>query len=154
MTEWLKSEGEHVAQGQPLVTIEAAKAVETVDAPASGILAAIHVREGQTVPVRTLLCTIVEWDEPAQATGLIWPPSLPRTQTELPAERHIDSAAAGNATPVARRIAEAHGLEISRIRGSGRGGQIVHADVLSALAEVQTVPIWFRLYRWNRVRAG
>ncbi len=141
VTEWLKSEGEHVAQGQPLVTIEAAKAVETVDAPASGILAVIHVREGQTVPVRTLLCTIVESDEPAQATGSTLAAEPAPHPDTASGERLIASASAGNATPVARRLAEAHGLEIGRIRGSGRGGQIVHADVLSALAEVQTAPI-------------
>lgn len=50
---WLKREGEIVAQGEPLVEIETAKATQEVEAPAAGTLVKILLAEGQTAPVNT-----------------------------------------------------------------------------------------------------
>jgi pyruvate/2-oxoglutarate dehydrogenase complex dihydrolipoamide acyltransferase (E2) component len=57
---WLKSEGEAVAQGETLVEIETAKALQEVVAPASGRLAQIHVPVGETAAVNTTLGMIEE----------------------------------------------------------------------------------------------
>src|SRR3954452_17393694 len=55
---WLKQEGDAVAEGEPLVEVEAAKVTSEVEAESSGVLARILVAEGETVPVRTPLCII------------------------------------------------------------------------------------------------
>ena len=55
---WLKSEGDVVAEGEPIVEIESAKAVEQAPAPESGLLVKILVPEGQTVETYTTLAVI------------------------------------------------------------------------------------------------
>jgi pyruvate/2-oxoglutarate dehydrogenase complex dihydrolipoamide acyltransferase (E2) component len=58
VAEWLKAEGDTVAEGDPLVEIEAAKANETVEAPVAGVLTRIVAAEGETVPVREVIAII------------------------------------------------------------------------------------------------
>lgn len=53
VTQWLKSEGDVVVEGEPLVEIETAKATQAVEAPASGRLSKILVVQGETVPVNS-----------------------------------------------------------------------------------------------------
>jgi pyruvate/2-oxoglutarate dehydrogenase complex dihydrolipoamide acyltransferase (E2) component len=55
---WLKAIGEHVRQGEPIVEIETAKALQEVEAPVSGTVAAILVAEGETAAVNTSLAEI------------------------------------------------------------------------------------------------
>lgn len=57
---WLKEPGDPVVEGEPLVEIETAKTVETLEAPASGTLAEIVVPEGQEVEIYTVLAIIEE----------------------------------------------------------------------------------------------
>jgi len=59
---WLKTVGDRVHQGDVLVEVETAKAVQEVAAPTSGIVAEIFVKEGETIPVNTTLATIAEID--------------------------------------------------------------------------------------------
>lgn len=58
ITRWLKREGEQVAQGEPLVEIETAKATQEVEAPASGTLVKILLQEGQSAAVSTEIAVI------------------------------------------------------------------------------------------------
>lgn len=58
VTRWLKSRGDVVVEGEPLVEIETAKATQEVEAPVGGVLTDILVAEGETVPVNTALATI------------------------------------------------------------------------------------------------
>jgi pyruvate dehydrogenase E2 component (dihydrolipoamide acetyltransferase) len=60
IAKWLKAEGDRVQEGEPIVEVETAKAVQELEAPASGILARIIVPEEETVPVRELLAIITE----------------------------------------------------------------------------------------------
>ena len=134
VVEWLKKEGEHLSRGDALVTIEAAKAVETMEAPVSGLLAIIHVQPGQTVPVRTVLCTIGELSptmaesgetKPDEASSLqSSPPRSVRSEVETPELK---------VSPVARRLAEGWRIDLGQIRGSGPGGRILQSDVRRAI---------------------
>ena len=58
VTRWLKSEGERVNKGEPIVEIETAKATQEVEAPVSGTLAKILVAQGETAPVNTDIAVI------------------------------------------------------------------------------------------------
>lgn len=60
IVEWLKAEGDAVAEGEPLVEVEAAKAVEVVDAPVSGVLAKILAQPEDVVEVRAVIALIAE----------------------------------------------------------------------------------------------
>lgn len=57
---WLRSVGEHVQRGEPLVEIETAKATQEVESPVSGTLVQILLREGQTAAVNTDIAVIEE----------------------------------------------------------------------------------------------
>lgn len=58
VTEWLKKVGDEVTEDEPLAEVEAEKVTETLEAPESGTLAEILVKEGQTAEVRTVLAII------------------------------------------------------------------------------------------------
>jgi len=60
IAKWLKAEGDAVQEGEPIVEVETAKAVQELEAPASGILSRIIVPEEATVPVRELLAIITD----------------------------------------------------------------------------------------------
>lgn len=62
VTQWLKAEGDRVAQGEPIVEIETAKATQAVDAPVSGRLAKILLPVGETAAVNTEIALIEEGD--------------------------------------------------------------------------------------------
>jgi pyruvate dehydrogenase E2 component (dihydrolipoamide acetyltransferase) len=110
---WLKEEGEPVAQGEPIMEIETDKATVEIEAPASGILRGICVGEGVEVPVGQTVAWILVPGEP------------------LPAEGQEAGTRRPSATPVARRLAEKHGVDLTLVPASGR--RIEKDDVLSYL---------------------
>ncbi|HBY95375.1 MAG: 2-oxo acid dehydrogenase subunit E2 [Ardenticatenaceae bacterium] len=131
---WLKREGDAVQEGEDLVEVEAAKVNEVMPAPASGVLGRILVPEGTTVPVRELLALIVAPGE-ALPEGRAAPREAPTPAPAPPrqAETRIQ------VTPVARRLAREHGIDLSQIQGSGSGGRITDQDVRRAI-EGQAAP--------------
>jgi len=60
IVEWQKAEGDHVTEGEPLVEVEAAKAIEVVESPATGILARILAQPEDVVEVRAVIAIIAE----------------------------------------------------------------------------------------------
>jgi pyruvate dehydrogenase E2 component (dihydrolipoamide acetyltransferase) len=120
---WLKQEGEAVKEGEPLVEVEAAKVTSEVEADVSGVLTRILVVEGETVPVRTTLC-VIGTPEEAKAS-LLTRISAPVPPPEV------------QVTPVARRLAKDHNIDLSLVKGSGPNGRIVIEDVQRAIEGVQ-----------------
>jgi len=103
---WLKAPGDAVTQGEPIVEIETDKVTTEIEAPASGILREVSAGEGDVVPVGHAIALIV-------------------TAGEAEAAR----PAAVKASPLARKIAEQHGVDLARVAtGTGR---IEKADVLA-----------------------
>jgi 2-oxoglutarate dehydrogenase E2 component (dihydrolipoamide succinyltransferase) len=109
---WLKREGEAVEAGEPLVQLETDKVNVDVSADAAGVLASISHKEGDTVHPGDVLGTIGE--------GAATQP----TPTSAPVE--IERP---HASPVARRMAEEHGLDLARVEGTGTGGRVTREDV-------------------------
>jgi pyruvate dehydrogenase E2 component (dihydrolipoyllysine-residue acetyltransferase) len=118
---WLKQEGDTVMEGEPLVEVEAAKVTSEVESEVSGVLTRILVAEGETVPIRTALCVIGTTEEAKTRASIGMHPadSLPGIQV----------------TPVARRLAKDHNIDLSRVKGSGPGGRIVVEDVQRLIDE-------------------
>ena len=149
---WRKREGEQVAKGEPLLEVETDKAVVEVESPGDGILSSVSAREGAVIPVgQTIAWLLAPGEAPPIATA--------PTQTG----RRTDSASAGGGaasaavttpappvptelriSPKARRLAREHGVDVTRLRGSGPGGEILAEDILqaskSAGAAVATSP--------------
>jgi|SRR5579863_2729126 pyruvate dehydrogenase E2 component (dihydrolipoamide acetyltransferase) len=142
---WRKQEGDRVTKGEPLLEIETDKAVVEVEAPADGILAGIKASAGADIPVGQTIAWIVAPGEKPPADEI--PSSAPgaratsQSKTEpshaavapTPAEAVASSA---RISPKARRLAKELGVDISRVHGSGPGGEILASDVQTAAAPV------------------
>jgi pyruvate dehydrogenase E2 component (dihydrolipoamide acetyltransferase) len=142
LVSWRKKEGDRVTKGEPLLEIETDKAVMEVEAPADGILAGVKAREGAVIPVGQTIAWIVSPGEtPPREDQLLG--STPRTR----ANREGGSATASVAkdpgqipatgakiSPKARRLAKELGVDITTLRGSGPGGEILACDVQAGSA--------------------
>jgi pyruvate dehydrogenase E2 component (dihydrolipoyllysine-residue acetyltransferase) len=133
---WLKTDGEAVSKGEPLMEIETDKVTVEVEAPADGTLA-LRAAEGDEVGVGKAVAVIVGAGEPvpepasvdaaaapsadARPVADIEPETVPLTQSQS-ARRQL-------ASPKARRLAEEHGVELAEVAGSGPHGAVVAADV-------------------------
>jgi pyruvate dehydrogenase E2 component (dihydrolipoamide acetyltransferase) len=131
LARWLKNEGDPVEKGQAIAEIETEKATVEIEAAASGILARTIVLAGETVPVGTVIGVIVEAGEEVVPAPPAPPPPAPFPGA---GEGAAPSEARVKASPVARKMAEEAGLDLSRVKGTGPGGRVVERDVQAAIA--------------------
>jgi pyruvate dehydrogenase E2 component (dihydrolipoamide acetyltransferase) len=131
---WLKADGAAVAKGEPLLEVETDKVTVEIESPADGTLAGLAVPEGAEVAVGTVIALVLaEGEELAAAPE---PAAAPVAEAG-PAATAVAVAPAAPpqeqrrrlASPKARRLAAAHGIELSAVTGSGPGGAVVAADV-------------------------
>jgi pyruvate dehydrogenase E2 component (dihydrolipoamide acetyltransferase) len=139
--EWLKKPGESVTKGEPLLVIETEKATMDVEAPGTGILGSDLAPKGTTVPVTTTIGYLLNEGEvsPKLDIGLGEPVAFEAPITSgnkpLPEETiQIDQGRAGEAqrmkvSPLARRMANELGLDLTKIIGSGPDGRILQEDI-------------------------
>jgi len=127
--EWHKQPGEPVQQDETIVEISTDKVDAEVPAPASGTMGDILAQAGETVSVGQVIATMRAGDGAApQATPAPQPTSAPRPAGDVPA----DVPDGTRVTPVARRVAAAHGIDLSAVAGTGPAGRISKDDVLAA----------------------
>ncbi len=146
---WFKTAGEHVKADEPVVELETDKVTLEVNAPASGVLSEIVVKEGDTVAVGALLGQI--GDGPAAAAPKVaakpsqTTPAAPVAQAGVAPEtsdsQSVPAPAARSASPspAAVKVAADHGLDPAMIAGSGKHGQVLKSDVLDFVAKPPTV---------------
>ncbi len=136
---WLVKEGELVEQGDPLAEVTTDKINMEVEAPTGGIVTDFKYPEGAEVPVTEVICTILTPGEEAPVSpspsASLTEGTPPTAQTELTPQASPEIPI----TPVARRMAEAEGVNVSWIKGSGPQGRVTAKDVRSYL-EGQNVP--------------
>ncbi len=121
---WFKNEGERVQKGEKLFEIESDKSVMEVEAQVGGVLIRTLVEPDAVVPVGQVIGWLAESEEEATA----------RNQPVSSVEEERSGGERIKASPVARRLAEKAGLELSLIQGSGPEGRIVREDVERAIA--------------------
>jgi pyruvate dehydrogenase E2 component (dihydrolipoamide acetyltransferase) len=133
---WLVAEGDRLQAGQPLAEIETDKASVTFEVEQPGVVLALSVSEGATVPVGVPIAVVGEpGEEPAPAaevpvaTGAPAPP--PGPPAPVPSSRR---AVRTSASPLARRIAAERDIDLGALTGSGPNGRVIRADVESAAA--------------------
>ena len=125
---WLVTEGQAIAEDDPLVEIQTDKATVEIPSPYAGTVLRILVAEGEIAPVGTALVVI---GEPGEAV----PASTEDTAASSPsAAAPVVETGRVQATPVVRRIAQELGVDLTGVTGSGPGGRIVEDDVRSVAA--------------------
>ncbi|MFZ0091110.1 MAG: dihydrolipoamide acetyltransferase family protein [Solirubrobacteraceae bacterium] len=130
---WLKDAGERVERGVELVEIETDKATMTYESPEEGILE-IVVEPGSTVAVGTVIARAQEGesrviDDDAAAQPTVADDPAPVEAASAPVEDGLNGDGPVRATPLARRLASAHDIDLSRLSGSGPRGRIRRVDV-------------------------
>jgi len=140
---WRKKEGEAIAKGEPLLDVETDKAVVEIESPADGILAGIKAHAGAVIPVGQTIAWIVNpgekptAEEAASASGRRMdtkPVPAAAAATNASAAAPAAPASSARISPKARRLAREHGVDLSRVRGSGSEGEILAEDILAAVA--------------------
>jgi 2-oxoglutarate dehydrogenase E2 component (dihydrolipoamide succinyltransferase) len=142
ITKWLKAVGDTVAIDEPLFEISTDKVDAEIPSSVVGVLAEIRFPEGATVEVNTVVAVIGEVGTkdaapaPAAKAGAQQAPSKAQANlAQQPVQESAPPQVAGGrirSSPLARRIAKEHGLQITRIAGTGSEGRITKDDVLRA----------------------
>jgi pyruvate dehydrogenase E2 component (dihydrolipoamide acetyltransferase) len=141
---WRKKEGERTVKGEPLLEIETDKATVEVEATADGILSGIKSHEGDVVTVGTVIAWILQPGEalPAEASSAATSAPSARASSattqvvgaESNKTKNTTSSASESArlSPKARRLAKEHGIDVTKLKGSGPDGSITTEDILTA----------------------
>ena len=150
LTKWLKKAGDHVERDEPLFEISTDKVDTEIPSPAAGVLSEVLVSEGTTVSINTVVARISSGNgaaapaapevqaappPPAAAPPApAPPPPAPAAEAVPPAED--DSASeAGPLSPLVRRMAREHGIDLAKVKGTGAGGRITKQDVEAYVAQ-------------------
>lgn len=146
---WLKKLGDEVKKGDILAEIETDKATMDLEAYESGSLHQILVQEGETVPIGQAVALIGSGEavkQPVQASaGANTTPmpveSMVKEETITPSKNsNVAESKTVKASPLARRIAEEHGIDLSHVQGTGPSGRIVRDDIEDILEQRDAPP--------------
>ena len=159
ITKWLKKPGDKVERDEPLFEISTDKVDAEIPSPSAGVLKEIKVGEGQTVPIQTIVGVIdaagsaaaapapapakpaAPAAAPAKAPAAA-APAPPRPAAPAPAAAPVaaSSASSGStserihSSPLVRRMAKEHGIDLSAVEGTGAGGRISKQDIEALIA--------------------
>jgi 2-oxoglutarate dehydrogenase E2 component (dihydrolipoamide succinyltransferase) len=157
ITKWLKKPGDKVERDEPLFEISTDKVDAEIPSPSAGVLKEIKVGEGQTVPIQTIVGVIDAAGSAAAAPASA--PAKPAAAAPAPAKAPVAAAPAPPAprpaapmasapassgstserihsSPLVRRMAKEHGINLSTIEGTGAGGRISKQDIEAVIAAV------------------
>ncbi|WP_369546925.1 dihydrolipoamide acetyltransferase family protein [Bacillus velezensis] len=134
---WNKKVGDPVEKGESIASINTEKIEMEIEAPESGTLLHIKVKEGEGVPPGTPICYIGENGEEVREKEAPAPENAGKPQSEpehIPAPKAVQKRKHRvKISPVARKMAEKAGLKVETLNGTGPGGRIVKADVIKAM---------------------
>ena len=140
LAKWLVKPGDTISSGDIMAEIETDKATMEFEAVDEGVLAQILVEEGtENVAVGTVIALLAEEGEDAAEVGSApasapTPAPAPAATEASPAPTPMPSAdTPAKATPVAKRIAAANGIDLAQIEGTGPGNKVTKADVENAM---------------------
>jgi pyruvate dehydrogenase E2 component (dihydrolipoamide acetyltransferase) len=148
ISRWLVKDGDRVKKGATIFEIETDKSTMEVEAPGDGTIGQISAKEGAVVAVGVAVAFIFGEGEDASAIRL--PVAAPAKAAEAPKlqipSSQIAPISSGDsskprATPLARRIARSHGLDLAVIAGSGPRGRICANDVQEKLKAPTPKPV-------------
>jgi pyruvate dehydrogenase E2 component (dihydrolipoamide acetyltransferase) len=148
IVEWFKGEGENVREGEILVNIMTQKVTYEIASPANGILYKILAPANSEVPVGNPIAVIIEpnddvasidrYIEELMAKKVAPQIEIKKEQVFEIEEELKEEVSRIKISPAARKLAEEHGVDIEKIRGTGPEGRITRDDVLKAIEELKT----------------
>ena len=126
VVKWLIPTGGRVEKDQSLLEVETDKVALEIPSPAAGYLAEVFVKEGETVPVGTLIARLEE----VKADGVV-------NKVAGVILRHMEPPEGGRDyySPAVRQLAKEKGVDLAQVTGTGGGGRVTRKDVLDYLAE-------------------
>jgi pyruvate dehydrogenase E2 component (dihydrolipoamide acetyltransferase) len=139
---WLVTEGQEVAEDEPLVEVQTDKATVDIPSPYAGTVLRILVPEGQVAPVGAVLVVIGEPGEEIPEESV--ESEEPRESRGQSPSGTVPGHARVQATPVVRRIAQDLGVDLAAVDGTGPGGRVTEDDVRAAArgpSEGRRVPL-------------
>ena len=158
ITKWLKKAGDKVQRDEPLFEISTDKVDAEIPAPASGILQEIKVSEGNTVQVNTVVGVIGDGGgasasaavkaaapaapaapAPAKKEALAPPPAPVATAAPTTPEEGEDSDV--RSSPLVRKLAREHNVDLAKVSGTGTGGRVTKQDVLDFVERRTAAPV-------------
>src|ERR1700687_5740387 len=162
ITKWLKKPGDKVERDEPLFEISTDKVDAEIPSPSAGVLKEIKVGEGKTVPIQTVVGGIdaagaaaaapapapAKAPEPPKAAApapasklAAAPPPAPRPAAPAPAAAASGPAAPPrpsteriHSSPLVRRMAKEHGVDLTAVPGTGAGGRVSKQDIEAFIA--------------------
>jgi pyruvate dehydrogenase E2 component (dihydrolipoyllysine-residue acetyltransferase) len=151
VTRWMKKVGEHVERDEPLFEISTDKVDAEIPAPAAGVLTQILVKENETVAVNTVVGVIdgegaavvaAQPEAPAakKAEAQVLPPSVQAPHAAPPSVAPPAGRKAGEkvrSSPLVRRIAAEHNVDLALVPGTGLGGRVSKKDIHAYLAHAR-----------------
>jgi pyruvate dehydrogenase E2 component (dihydrolipoamide acetyltransferase) len=152
--QWIRAEGEQVTKGQPVVLIQTEKVEYEVEAPAAGTLLKVVAKEGEELPVGGLMGIL---GQPGEDVSALLAASVaePRAAGPAPSKDNHEPRATSQEpgartprqpgerikiSPVAKKLAQEHGIDIATIAGTGPEGRIVREDVELVIAAKSREP--------------
>ncbi len=161
VSKWLKKVGDTVARDEPLLEISTDKVDAEIPAPAAGTLVEITAQEGETVEVGTIVAYIETEAGAAAAAAPAEPAPAPAEEKPAEAAAPAPAAPAPAATPAAaeagreetaedrlrrrssplvRRIAEEHGVDLAQVQGTGEAGRVTKQDIMAYIEAREKAP--------------
>jgi len=142
ITKWLKKPGDRVERDEPLFEISTDKVDAEIPSPSAGVLKEIKVEAGKTVPIQTIVAVIggegaaaapaASAPAPAPAAkAAAAPAAAPAATAPLPVRATGDKI---RSSPLVRRMAREHSIDLAQVPGTGAGGRISKADIQGAIA--------------------
>jgi len=137
---WLKKPGDAVAVDEPIASLETDKVAVDVPSPVAGVIGQHLVAEGDTVNVGAVIAIVEEGAAAARPAGKSGASPAPAPAASAPAPAASAPAApaeesgAVTLSPAVRRLVLEHGLDPSRIKGTGKDGRLTKDDVMAAVA--------------------
>jgi pyruvate dehydrogenase E2 component (dihydrolipoamide acetyltransferase) len=157
ITKWLKKPGDKIERDEPLFEISTDKVDAEIPSPAAGVLKEIKVKEGQTVPIQTVVASIdavgsaavapapapaktetpkaaakAEAPKPAASPAPPPPPQPTAAAASAPPQKTDANGDKIRSSPLVRRMARENNIDLSQVSGTGAGGRVSKQDILAA----------------------
>ncbi len=157
ITKWLKKPGDKVQRDEPLFEISTDKVDAEIPAPASGMLQEIKVAEGNTVQVNTVVGVIGDGNgapaaAPAKSAAPVSTPAPAATASSknaapvpppppVPSVVENEEDSEVRSSPLVRKLAREHNLDLAKVSGTGAGGRVTKQDVLDFVEHRTAAPV-------------